>query len=127
MARPIRTAMEIPVFRGATKFFPPWGAGDVTPAGRQRGEDGIEVLNRLRFAADHHAVAAFQAPYPATGADVHVMNSPGRKLPGAAEVVHIIGIAPVDEDVTPGQQRQQFGDGLIHHGGGHHQPNGAWR
>ena len=44
----------------------------------QRGEDGIEVLHDLGLAADHLAIAALEAPDAAAGADVDVVDRPGR-------------------------------------------------
>ena len=51
-------------------------------------------------AADHHAVAALQAPDAAAGADIDVMNSFVLEHLRAANVVFEIGIAAVDEDVA---------------------------
>ena len=43
-------------------------------ARRQRGENGIEMLHHVRFAADHHAIAALQTPDAAAGAHIHIMD-----------------------------------------------------
>ena len=42
---------------------------------------GSRCLHHLRLAADHHAVAALQAPDAAAGADVHVVNPFGTPAP----------------------------------------------
>src|SRR5581483_2805325 len=72
---PIRTAMQITLFGRAVEFFAAGSAWNTADARRQGSENGIQVLNHLEFAADHHAIAAFQAPHPAAGAYVNVMNS----------------------------------------------------
>src|SRR5690348_11825476 len=79
----------------------------------------------IPFAADHHAIAALQAPDAAAGADIDVMYAPGAKLLGAADVVDVVGIATIDQDIVRLQMRQQVGDCLVDDAGGHHQPNGT--
>ncbi len=69
-------------------------------AGRQRREDRVEVLDHVGLAADHHAVAALQAPDAAAGADVDVVDALRRQLLGAPDVVDVVGVAAVDEDVA---------------------------
>ena len=92
-------------------------------AGSQRGEDRIEVLDHRVFAADHHAVAALQAPHAAARADVDVVDALRRELLGAADVVDVVGIAAVDEDVAGFEMGQEIGDGLVHDRRRHHQPD----
>ena len=41
------------------------GADDRTIARRERIEDGIQQIDDLLVAADHHAITAFEPPYPA--------------------------------------------------------------
>ena len=77
-------------------------------------------------AADHHAVAAFEAPDAAAGADVHVVNAFVAEHLRAADVVFEIGIAAVDEDVAG---FHLLGDGLgcgfCRGAGGNHEPGDA--
>ena len=60
------------------------------------GLDGIEVLDHLRLAANHHAVPALQSPDATTRAHVHIVDALRRKFPGAPEIVNVIGIAAID-------------------------------
>src|SRR5262252_3444634 len=62
VAGAIWPAMQITLLGGASNFFPPRRAWDVTHAWGQTGKDGIEVLDHLLFAANHHAVAPLQTP-----------------------------------------------------------------
>src|SRR5205085_9416030 len=50
------------------------GARDVADPRRQRLEDRIEPVDHGFFAADHHAIAALDAPDAAAGADVEIMQ-----------------------------------------------------
>ena len=81
-------------------FSRPGVRGDVAHAGRQRLEDRIEVLDHACLAADHHAVAALQAPDATARPHVHVVDPLRREFLGAPDVVHVVGIAAVDEDVA---------------------------
>ena len=81
------------------------------------------MLHHVFLAADHHAVAALQSPHTAARSHVHIVNSLRRKFLRAPDVVHVAGIAAVNQDVAGLQQRQQVGDELVHDCGGHHQPN----
>ena len=68
--------------------------------GAMRLEDGIEMLDCVLGAADHHAVAAFETPNAAAGSYIDIMDSFGGELFGAANVVNVVGVAAVDEDVA---------------------------
>jgi hypothetical protein len=98
MPGPVRAAMQIALLGGAAELIPPRRPVDVADAGGQGREDGVQVLNDRLFAADHQAVAALQPPNPAAGADVHVMDARGRERLGAVNVVHVVGVAAVDQD-----------------------------
>src|SRR5262249_2825299 len=92
-------AVQVTLLGGAADLLAAGGARDVARAGRQGLEDRVEPPDRLLRAADHQAVAAFQAPDAAARPHVHVVNPTGREFPGAADVVHVVGVAPVDEGV----------------------------
>src|SRR5262249_38386211 len=92
--------------------------------GRQRLENRVEPPDRLVGAADHHAVAALQAPDTAARPYVHVMDLLRREFPGAADVVHVVGVAAVDEDVAGLEMGQEVGAGYVHDGRRDHQPDG---
>ena len=54
-------------------FSRPGVRGMSPDAGRQRLEDRIEMPHGRLRSADHHAVAALQAPDAAAGADIHIV------------------------------------------------------
>ena len=116
-------AVQVALLGGAADLLASRRARDVADAGRQRLEDRIEVLDRLIGAADHHAVAAFQAPDTAAGPHVHVVDPLRSELLGAADVVHVVGIAAVDEDVSCLEIGQEVSDGLVHDSRRDHQPD----
>src|SRR5580692_5420871 len=95
-----RAAMKITFLRGSANFFAARSAIGVSPAGGECFENGVEVFHDVGFAADHLAVAAFEAPDAATGADVTIVNALRGKFFGAADVVDVIGVAAVDDDVA---------------------------
>ncbi len=76
----------------------------------------------ILLAANHHAVAAFESPDSAARAHIHIMDALGLELLGPTDIVHVIGVAAVDEDVSRLKRRQNVGDGLIYHGRRDHQP-----
>src|SRR4029077_2755526 len=113
------------LFRGATDFITAGSARDIADTGSEACKDGIEMFDHIFFAADHHAIAAFESPNTAAGADIDVMNFFGGELLGAANVVDVIGIPAIDQDVFRFERGQQIMDGLVHHSGRDHQPDGA--
>src|SRR4029077_8955968 len=66
--------VQIAEFGGAVEFLTSRRSRNVARTGRQRLEDRIEALDYLLLAADHHAVAAIQAPDAAARTDVHVVD-----------------------------------------------------
>src|SRR5690348_3597998 len=75
--------------------------------------------------ANHHAVAAFEAPDAAAGAYVGVIDFVCGEIFGAANIIDVIGIAAINEDVTRIEKRCEISKSIVHHGGRDHQPNGA--
>ncbi len=122
VASAVGAAVQVALFRSAFGLVETWCARNVAHAGRERGEDGIESLDDFFFAANHHAIAAFQAPNAAAGTYVNVMETLGRQFLGAANVVNVVRIAAVDEDVAWIEVRQQVGDRLVNHCSWNHQP-----
>ena len=51
---------------------------------------GSRCCTIVRFAADHHAVAALQAPDAAARAHVHVVDALRGEFLGAADVVDVV-------------------------------------
>jgi hypothetical protein len=124
---PVRPAVQVALLGGAADPLAPRRAWDVADARPQRLEDWVEPPHRGLRAADHHAVAALQAPDAAACAHIDVVNPLRREFAGAADVVHLIGVAAVDEDVPRAEQRDKFRDGLVHDGRRDHQPDGPRR
>ena len=64
------------------RFSRPGVRGMSPDPGGERREDRVEVFNDRLFAADHHAIAAFQAPDAAARSHVHIvdLSSPGSSL-----------------------------------------------
>src|SRR5205809_4468765 len=121
VAGAIRTAMEVALFSTPAQFLASRRAGDVADARRQRRENRIQALNDLRLAANHHAVAAFQSPDTAARSDIDVVNS--FEFFRAPDVVHVIGVAAVDDRIAGYEKRPNIANGLIHDRGGYHQPD----
>ena len=78
----------------------PGGARNVADARRQRREDRIEPVDHGLVAADHHAIAALDAPDAAAGADVDVMDAALLQRLAAADVVLPERVAAIDDDVA---------------------------
>ena len=79
VAGAVGAAVEITLLGGAAELLAAGGARDVAGAGGERGEDGVEAFHDVVFAADHHAVAALEAPDAAAGADVDVVDASWRR------------------------------------------------
>ena len=94
-------------------------------ARRQRLEDGREVVEDFLLGAHHQAVAAILAGDAAAGAAIHVMEAGVLELPGAVDVVAVVGVAAVDDDVARIQVRDQVVQHLVDDAGRHHHPDGA--
>src|SRR5262245_36148298 len=63
MAGAVGAAMQVTLFGRAVHLLAAWRTRQVTRARRKRREDRIEVLHHVSFAANHHAVTAFQTPH----------------------------------------------------------------
>src|SRR5256885_14149236 len=85
----VRPTVQVTFFRSATGFFAPRCAIYRAAAWRKRLENRIEPLDDFVFAANHLAIAAFQPPYAAAGADVDVVNPFLSKLLRAANIVNV--------------------------------------
>ena len=67
---------------------------------RERAEDRIEPLDHRLLAADHQAVAAFEPPHAAAGADIEVVDAARAQRGGARDVVLPERVAAVDDGVA---------------------------
>ena len=91
---------------------------------RQRRKDRRQPLDRIGLAADHHAVAVFQAPDATAGPRVDEAQALRGQLGGAADRIFVVGVAAVDDDIALVGERQQLLDGLIHRvARRHHEPD----
>src|ERR1019366_2157164 len=121
----VRSSVQIALFALPAHLLASRCSRDVNDARRNGLEDGVEVLHGGVRAADHHAVPALQTPHAAAGTDVHVVYALGCERLCPADIVDVVGIAPVDEDVTGFKIGDDSGDGFVNHGRRDHQPNGA--
>ena len=58
------------------------------------------MVDRCLFAADHHAIAALEAPDAARGADIDIVHAFLAQGLGTADVVLVEAVAAVDDDVA---------------------------
>src|ERR1022692_1930591 len=103
-------------------------ARDIALAWSQRLKNRIEPLHCLVGSANHHAIAAIEAPYSAAGSDVYVVNAFAFKLTRPAYIILEIGIAAVNDDVAGLHVLRELLHGLF--GGAtrwHHNPPRARR
>jgi len=93
----------------------------------ERGKDRIESLHHGVLAADHQAISALAAPDATAGSNIHVVNALLGKVFRAPDIIHVIGIAAVDDNVARRRVREHLIDGRVHGGGRDHQPHRPWR
>src|SRR6516162_398394 len=121
-----RAAVKIALFGGAGDFFPARRAWDIADAGSEGFEDGIQMLDRVFGAADHHAIATLDAPDAAAGANVDVVDLAIFQLQRTANVIFVIGVAAVNDDVARFEALGKSIDSLLGGiAGGNHDPGGA--
>src|SRR5277367_57580 len=123
MACSAGSTMQIPLFRVVRRTRAACRANDVANARSNTLKDRIEMVDGILRSANHQAVAAFETPDTTAGPYINVMNAFTGKLFGATDVIDVVGIAPVDEDVTRPKMRNEFGDGGVDRRGGDHEPN----
>src|ERR1700733_13201259 len=92
--------MKITLLDAWITSLPPVGARDVADTWRQRLQDRVETFDHGLVAADHHAIAALDAPDAAGGADINIMNAAFPELLAAADVVLPERVAAIDDDVA---------------------------
>src|ERR1700730_7327786 len=84
--------------RASAQFLASRSGRDVASAGGEGRKYRIETLDYRLFAADHHAIAALQPPYPAAGPDIDIVDAARHQLLGAPDVGGVVRIAAVDQD-----------------------------
>src|SRR5262245_46975941 len=99
-------AMEIALLGRTAHLLAPRCAGDFADSRSQRFENWNDALYGIAWAADHPAVAALRTPYATASSHVHVMDLLLGELLGAANVVHIVRVAAIDQDVAWLQVRE---------------------
>src|SRR6478609_7852733 len=81
------TGMDITLFDARVAAIAAGRARDVADAWRQRREDRIEAIHHLLLTADHHAIAAVDAPDAARGTDIDIEQALLLQRLAAADVV----------------------------------------
>src|SRR5581483_6986638 len=81
-----RAGMDVALLDSGVAAFAMLRARYVAGAGRKRLEDRIEPVDDGLLAADHHAIAALDAPDAARGADVEIMDATRLQRLAAADV-----------------------------------------
>src|SRR6266542_5688033 len=120
------TAVEVTVLDRAFNFFTSRSARNISRPGCQSLENRIETANGFLRPANHHAVAAFQTPHAATGADVYVIDAFLAQANRAARIVFVIRVASVDDRIAALNARGQVSYGFFGGtAGGHHNPGRA--
>src|SRR5260370_35060487 len=82
----VEAAMQVALLGRSAGLFASGRAGDISDARRQGGEDRAEMLHRPELAAEHHAIAALQAPDTAADAYVHIVHALGLQLADPANI-----------------------------------------
>src|SRR5262249_56218142 len=100
MTGAVRPAMQPALLGRAAGLLASRRARDVAAARRKGGEDRVEMFHDVGLAADHHAIAAFESPDAAAGADIDIMDALGRELLGAADVFDIVRITALHPDLS---------------------------
>ena len=121
-----RAGVDVAALGAGIAFLAARRARDIAQPRSERREDRIEVIHGRLLAADHHAIAALDAPDAAGRAAIDVANALLGQLLGAADVVLVEGVAAVDDDVVRLQQAAEMFDRLFGDPAGRqHQPNDA--
>ena len=120
VTRAIASAMQVSLLRSASTFFSSGSGWDISLTRCKSSKDGIKPLHNSGLSTDHHAVTPFEAPHAAAGANIDIMNRARREVLRTANVVNIVRVAPVDENVSRVDVRQQITNGPVHHCSGDH-------
>src|SRR5437899_12670066 len=92
--------MNVALFGGAAELLPARRAWNVALARSQCFENGVKMFHRFPGAANHHAVAALQAPDAAAGPNVDIVNATVFQLLRSPNIIFVIRVAAVNDDVT---------------------------
>src|SRR5690242_18134114 len=100
MARAGRTAIEVALFDARIAPRSARSRRNRAAARRQRGEDRVEMIGRFAVSADHHAIAALEAPNAAARSDIEIADALGIEQLGMGHVLLDTGIAAIDQGVA---------------------------
>ena len=104
------------------------GALEIAIARGEGIEQRLEMLEHGLLGADHHAVAALQAPHAAGSTHIDVVQALQLEGRGTADVVLVEGVAAIDDGVAGFHQLGKRGDGLLGDlASRQHDPDGARR
>src|SRR5260370_31436965 len=93
MARAGWATVKIAIFRGAGNFFTSRRSLNLATSRAQSSENWIEMLHGVFRPTDHHAVAAFQSPHAAAGANADIVDLFFSQCNCATRIIFLIGIA----------------------------------
>src|SRR5262250_2063300 len=94
------TCMDVALLDTQVAAAPAGRSRNVAHARREAREDRIEPIDHGRLAADHHAIAALDAPDAAGGPDIEIVDAALLQRLAAAHVVLPEGVAAIDDDVA---------------------------
>ena len=102
--------MDVSALRSGLLVVSALSARNIADAWGKRFENGIKALYGGLVTADHHAIAAVQAPNAAARSDVDIINSLGLQRFGAPKVIPPKAVATVDDDVARFKQLGKLPD-----------------
>jgi hypothetical protein len=105
--------MEVAILGSAAHLLASGRALDIAASRRQGLQNRVEALDGGVRAANHHAVAARDAPHAAARPHVHVVDALGLEPMGATHIVLEHGIATIDDDVVGPHQSGQRADRVL--------------
>ncbi len=92
--------MQVPLLGRGVRGVAPGSARCSVRPRSECVEDRLEACDRGAGAANHQAVAAFDAPDAAAGADIEVVDTAGLQVTRAPNIVDVVRIPAVDHNIT---------------------------
>ncbi len=91
-------------------------------------ENGFEMLEDLSFSTHHHAITNLESPDAAAYSHIHELDFLCGQHLCPANVIFVVGVPPIDNNVTRGKQLQELVKMVINRlASGKHEPNHPWR
>src|SRR6185437_6299635 len=122
-----RSAMQISLLGRAVSLIATGCSGRGSDPGSKGGEDWLETLDHVWFAANHQTISVFRTPDPAAGPNIDIVDTLRLEFARAANVVDVVGIASVNDGVAGLHAASKFVQSLIDDSGRHHQPSSTRR